>query len=149
MTCRPERYRSFPAWHSAGWPGAAVYGYGSGSFVHEYRLHHPGSSQTLSASHTIPITIAAEQGVIGEIVYIALVLVAIIGLLRGARSDPARAAIAAAFLALVFHTMLYADFLEDPVTWTLLGVGAALGTRARAQEPPARRRREAPTAVPA
>src|SRR5207248_10407459 len=28
MTRRPERYRSFPASHSAGWPGAAVYGYG-------------------------------------------------------------------------------------------------------------------------
>ena len=47
-------------------------------------------------------------------------------LLAGARGDPARAAVAAAFLALVFHTMLYADFLEDPVTWTLLGVGIAL-----------------------
>ena len=33
---------------------------------------------------------------------------------------------AAAFIALVFHTMLYADFLEDPVTWALLGVGVAL-----------------------
>src|SRR5262249_51368187 len=39
-----------------------VWGYGSGSFVHEYRAHNPGSAQTLSASHTIPITIAAEQG---------------------------------------------------------------------------------------
>ena len=43
-----------------------------------------------------------------------------------------RAAIAAAFLALVFHTLLYADFLEDPVTWLLLGVGAALAAAARA-----------------
>jgi O-antigen ligase len=120
-----------------------VWGYGSGSFVHEYRARHPGSSQTLSASHTIPITIAAEQGVIGELAYLALVLVAIVGLLRGARSDVARTAIAAAFTALVFHTMLYADFLEDPVTWTLLGVGTALAVGARAEEPAtARRRRE-------
>jgi putative inorganic carbon (hco3(-)) transporter len=109
-------------------------GYGSGSFVHEYKAQHPGTSQTLSASHTIAITIAAEQGVIGVIVYIALVVVALAGLLRGARADPARAAIGAAFLALVFHTLLYADFLEDPVTWTLLGVGAALAA-ARRTEP--------------
>jgi hypothetical protein len=34
--------------------------------------------------------------------------------------------VAAAFVALVFHTMLYADFLEDPVTWALLGIGVAL-----------------------
>jgi hypothetical protein len=30
------------------------------------------------------------------------------------------------FLALILHTMLYADFLEDPITWTLLGIGSAL-----------------------
>ena len=43
-----------------------------------------------------------------------------------------RAAIAAAFLALLFHTMLYADFLEDPVSWALLGIGAELALRAPA-----------------
>jgi putative inorganic carbon (hco3(-)) transporter len=108
-----------------------VWGYGSGAFVHVYRQRHPNSTATLAASHTIAITIAAEQGVVGEVVYLALVLVAAAGLLRGARTDPARAAIAAAFLALVFHTLLYADFLEDPVTWTLLGVGTALAAAPR------------------
>ena len=105
-----------------------LWGYGSGAFVTEYRKRHPHSSTTLAASHTIAITIAAEQGLIGEIAYIALVLVSLVVLLRGTRGDPARAAIGAAFLALVFHTLLYADFLEDPVTWLLLGVGAALAT---------------------
>jgi hypothetical protein len=38
-------------------------------------------------------------------------------------------AIASAFLALVFHTLLYADFLEDPITWTLLAIGTALAVR--------------------
>jgi O-antigen ligase len=104
-------------------------GYGSGSFVSEYRAHHPRSSQTLSASHTIPITVAAEQGVIGELAYLAFVVAAVAVLTRGVETDPARAAIAAAFLALLFHTLLYADFLEDPVTWTLLGVGVALAFR--------------------
>jgi hypothetical protein len=28
----------------------------------------------------------------------------------------------------VLHTWVYADFLEDPVTWTLLGIGVALGS---------------------
>jgi putative inorganic carbon (hco3(-)) transporter len=120
-----------------------VWGYGSGSFVHQYRAHHRGTSPTLAASHTIPITIAAEQGLIGELAYAALVLVALVGLLRGAGADPARAAVAAAFLALVFHTMLYADFLEDPATWTLLGVGTALALAASATEPVATRRRRA------
>jgi O-antigen ligase len=103
-----------------------VWGFGSGSFVTEYRAHHHSGPNTLSASHTIPITIAAEQGLIGEVVYIGLVLAAFACLLGRARGDPVRIAIAAAFIALAFHTLLYADFLEDPVTWALLGIGAAL-----------------------
>jgi putative inorganic carbon (HCO3(-)) transporter len=102
-----------------------VWGYGSGSFTTEYTRHHHRAS-SLSASHTIPITIAAEQGLIGEVAYVALVVVALFCLLRGARGDLVRCALAAAFAALVFHTMLYADFLEDPVTWALLGIGVSL-----------------------
>jgi hypothetical protein len=103
-----------------------VWGWGSGSFVKEYRAHHRATATTLSASHTIPITVAAEQGLIGELVYLALVICALVCLLRGSRGDPLRSAIAAAFAALMFHTLLYADFLEDPVTWALLGVGISL-----------------------
>ena len=124
-----------------------LWGYGSGSFQKEYRAHHPNAGP-LAASHTIPVTIAAEQGLIGEVSYVALVVVALVSLLRGARGDPVRAAIAAAFLALVFHTMLYADFLEDPVTWALLGAGMALA-RAAPQPEPARRRARAASTAPA
>jgi putative inorganic carbon (HCO3(-)) transporter len=102
-----------------------LYGFGSGSFETEYQRHNPDAG-TLTASHTIPVTVAAEQGIIGELAYLALVIVAIVGLLRGSRADPARAGIAAAFVALVVHTLLYADFLEDPFVWALLGVGMAL-----------------------
>ena len=108
-----------------------VWGWGSGSFVKEYRAHHKAVATTLSASHTIPVTIAAEQGLIGELVYIALVIAAIGCLIRRARGDPVRSAIAAAFITLVFHTMLYADFLEDPATWALLGVGVSLAAALR------------------
>ena len=59
-------------------------------------------------------------------------LAALVALFRRCRPDPARVAIAAAFLALLFHTLLYADFLEDPITWTLL----AIGVRARAARRP-------------
>jgi hypothetical protein len=37
-----------------------------------------------------------------------------------------RAAVAAAFIALVVHTLLYAAFLEDPLAWALLALGTAL-----------------------
>ncbi len=108
-----------------------VWGYGSGSFVTEYRSHNRHLATSLSASHTIPITVGAEQGLIGELAYLAFVIAAIVCLVRRARGDPVRSAVAAAFVALVFHTMLYADFLEDPTTWVLLGIGVALTGTAR------------------
>lgn len=103
-----------------------VWGYGSGSFVTEYRRHRRVTATSVSASHTIPITVAAEQGLIGELAYLAFVVSAIVCVVRRTRGDPVRSAIAAAFIALVFHTLLYADFLEDPTTWVLLAIGLAL-----------------------
>jgi O-antigen ligase len=108
-----------------------VWGYGSGSFENRYAALRRKTPTTLTASHTIAITIAAEQGLIGELPYLGLVVLAAVALLGEARRDPARAAAAAAFLALVLHTELYADFLEDPASWTLLAVGAALAYRSR------------------
>src|SRR5207302_1304813 len=69
-------------------------GWGSASFVKEYEARHHGTSTTLSASHTIPITIGAEQGLIGELAYVALVIVAGVALVRGSRGTPYRVAIA-------------------------------------------------------
>ncbi len=112
-----------------------LWGYGSGSFVLEYRAHHHATATTLSASHTIPVTIAAEQGLIGELAYVALVVVAFLCLFRRARGDPVRSALAAAFAGLIFHTMLYADFLEDPTTWALLGIGVSLAVGLPARTP--------------
>jgi O-antigen ligase len=113
-------------------------GYGSGSFQTEYERHSKTTAQNAtSASHTIPITVAAEQGVIGLALYVVLLVVALLVLFRGAGRSPPRIAIAACFAALVLHTFAYADFLEDPLTWTLLGIGLAL---ARAGEPQAQGR---------
>jgi O-antigen ligase len=106
-------------------------GFGSASFSCEY-LRHTGHSCLASAgitsdSHTIPITIAAEQGVIGLAAYILLLVAAFWRLAaRDARRDAARVAILAAFTALMVHTWAYADFLEDPIAWTLLAVGGVL-----------------------
>jgi O-antigen ligase len=108
-------------------------GYGSGSFEREYKLHKTGSQATAqnatSASHTIPVTIAAEQGLPGLFVYAALLAAAFLVLFTGAGRSPPRIAIAAAFAALVLHTWTYADFLEDPFTWALLAIGVALARR--------------------
>ncbi len=105
-------------------------GWGSGAFEREYREQNKASSvRAAAASHTIAITVAAEQGLGGLAVYLALLLAAFATLLRRVRGSVPRAAIGAAFAALVVHTLLYAAFLEDPLAWALLAVGAALARR--------------------
>jgi O-antigen ligase len=107
-------------------------GFGPGSFAQEYRAHeHVESASATSASHTIPITVAAEQGIVGLALYAALLIAAFAALFAGAGRSPPRTALAACFAALVLHTFTYADFLEDPETWVLLGVGLALAVAAR------------------
>ena len=122
-----------------------LWGYGSGSFSREYRRRERVSSQIASsASHTIPITVAAEQGVVGLAAY-GFVLAAAFRLLfaglpgmrrRGPPSvfRAARAVVGAAFAALIFHTLVYAAFLEDPIAWALMGAGLALAAAGREPE---------------
>jgi O-antigen ligase len=113
-----------------------LWGYGSGSFQTEYRRHGDASAaNAVAASHTIPITVAAEQGIIGLAVYVALLIAAFATLFRGAGRSPPRIALLACFAALVLHTWAYADFLEDPITWTLLGIGVALARRPAGGDP--------------
>ncbi|MBA3808880.1 MAG: O-antigen ligase family protein [Solirubrobacterales bacterium] len=108
-------------------------GYGSGSFETEYKRHSKTTNQNAtSASHTIPVTVAAEQGILGLALYVALVSAALLVLFNGAGRSPPRIALASCFAALVLHTWTYADFLEDPFTWALLGIGIALARQARA-----------------
>ncbi len=126
-------------------------GYGSGSFVVEYRRHERKrvSADAATASHTIPVTVAAEQGAIGLIAYLALLAAALARLLgRGAGGSIARSFVAAAFLALLFHTFVYAAFLEDPITWALLGVGTALAAAAAPRPAPADAAAESPPPEP-
>ncbi len=112
-----------------------LWGYGSGSFQHAYE-HHLGSKAPVTISHTEPITVASEQGLAGLVLYVGLIVVALwtmgAGLWargpdrRPTAADAARAALLAAFVALLVHTMAYAGFFQDPITWVLLAVGASL-----------------------
>ncbi len=123
-------------------------GWGSGSFAAEFRrreqsrVEDPAAvspeDRAVAASHTIPITVASEQGAPGLALYLGLLVAARLLLVRGARRSPARAGLAAAFAALIVHTLLYADFLSDPSTWALLGVAAALAAAPPADPAPAR-----------
>jgi O-antigen ligase len=114
------------------------WGYGSGSFPLAYRRHAATGDAPVSVSHTEPVTVAAEQGVIGLLAYAALLAVALWTLAAGTLRTEAvgRAAVLAAFVALLVHTMAYAGFFEDPLTWVLLAVGGALAAQPAA--PPRR-----------
>jgi len=148
-----------------------VYGYGSGSFPKAYTEHVKADKTQVSVSHTEPITIAAEQGLVGLASYAALLVVSLWTMTAGLRglmpglpnASPAggavggtlpeeasataggggspaatgsaglavgRAAVLATFTALLVHTMAYAGFFEDPITWVLLAVGASLSVAA-------------------
>ena len=85
-----------------------IQGYGSGSFQAAYRDHRKNKDAPVTVSHTEPVTVAAEQGLIGLAVYLTLIVVALGTLGRGlwsARATPARAAVLAAFVALLVHTL--------------------------------------------
>jgi len=116
-----------------------IEGYGSGSFQAAYREHRKDENNPVTVSHTEPVTVAAEQGLIGLIAYAALIVVALWTLGRGlwdaSPSVAARAAVLAAFVALLVHTLAYAGFFEDPITWVLLAVGASLATVPAVREP--------------
>jgi putative inorganic carbon (hco3(-)) transporter len=116
-----------------------VWGFGSGAFAERYREREDVSSERVAAaSHTIPLTVTAEQGVIGLAAYLYLVgaaLALLFGGLRRSLRERApwpgafpitRAAVAAAYCALLLHTLVYAAFLEDPLSWVLLALAAGL-----------------------
>ena len=90
---------------------------------------------------------------IGVAAYVALIAAALWTLLGGLRSlapglgrrtEPSatrpqggaacarrsrRIALAAAFCALLVHTIGYAGYLTDPLTWSLIAIGAGAGAR--------------------
>jgi O-antigen ligase len=73
-----------------------LWGYGAGSFPRAYREHAATRKAPVAVSHTEPITVAAEQGLIGLAAYAALLVAALwtmshgIGFGRGGWGIPRR-----------------------------------------------------------
>ena len=119
-------------------------GVGLGGFEHAYskRTHR---TPRQSASHNTPVTVAAEEGGVGVVLYFALIGALLLAAYRRVRHGVFGGLALSAGLCLVaifVHSLAYNDFFEDPTTWGLIGL-IALAAPVRV---PARARRPVETA---
>jgi O-antigen ligase len=77
-------------------------------------------------SHTTPLTVFAELGVVGLLLYAWLLVggMRLILQLRR-RNEPLALALGGALIGLFVHALFYSGFLEDPLTWLVLSIAAA------------------------
>jgi O-antigen ligase len=113
-----------------------VVGVGIGNFptAYEERFDPPGRLRT-PASHTTPVTIAAETGVVGLALFawfVAAALVAAFGTWRARASSARVTGLVAGFgiVAIFVHALFYSAFLEDPMAWGFVGLVALAARRA-------------------
>jgi O-antigen ligase len=114
-----------------------AFGVGLGGFEHAYskRTHR---TPRKSASHNTPVTVAAEQGAVGLVVFLWLLGALLVAAYR--RMDHpvfGRLALAAglSLVAIFVHSLAYNDFFEDPTTWGLIGlIALAAPRRVRARD---------------
>ncbi|MBD0338117.1 MAG: O-antigen ligase family protein [Thermoleophilia bacterium] len=104
-------------------------GVGLGSFEVAYAEHTglTGDEPRQAASHTTPVTVAAETGLPGLLLFAWLVAVPLVlGFRRASRSFAGRVSliVALAVLAIGVHSLFYSAFFEDPMTWGALGLSA-------------------------
>jgi len=91
-------------------------------------------------SRTTPLTVAAELGIVGVVLY-AWLLVGGARVIEGVRrrEQALGLALATSFLALFVHALFYSGFLEDPITWLVLAVAAGWLAWAEAARSPSER----------
>lgn len=107
-----------------------VAGVGIGGFKKAYAERVTGAAAARSsASHTTPVTVAAETGIIGLVIFAWLVVAGLFVAFRGSlrvtdAAGRARIVAGLAFAAIFVHSLFYNAFFEDPLTWGLLAVAA-------------------------
>jgi O-antigen ligase len=112
-------------------------GVGLGGFEHAYskRTHE---APRKSASHNTPVTVAAEEGAPGFLLFFWLVGAVLLAAYRRINHRTyGLVALAAGlgFLAIFVHSLAYNDFFEDPTTWLLMGlIGLVSPVRVRARD---------------
>jgi O-antigen ligase len=111
-----------------------VAGVGVGGFKHAYAelANLKGREPNAAASHTTPVTVAAEGGIVGFALYVWLLVAAFaLAFRRFARDVPGLTALALglAVTAIAVHSLFYSAFFEDPTVWAAIGLAAALPRR--------------------
>ncbi len=107
-------------------------GVGVGGFKRAYAervQRFKSKAPKTAASHNTPVTVAAEAGLVGLALFVALVGALLWQAFRRTTSALALAA-GLALAAILCHSLFYNDFFEDPTTWGLVGL-IALATAAR------------------
>jgi hypothetical protein len=104
-----------------------VAGVGVGGFRHAYAklAHLRGKEPKAAASHTTPVTVAAETGLPGLLLFAWLVLAALrtaFGRLGEGFDGAARLALGLALVAILVHSIFYNALFEDPTFWGLLAL---------------------------
>ncbi len=110
-------------------------GVGTGSFKRAYadRTGLKGDEPKKAASHSTPVTVAAEAGLPGLALLAWLGAAALFAAFRArGRSVAGRTAVVTGLTlgAIAVHSLFYNALFEDPTTWVLLGL-VALATAAR------------------
>jgi O-antigen ligase len=108
-------------------------GVGVGGFGREFVKRVPAHRMKDPASHTAPVTIAAETGIVGLAVFAWLVAAGLVVAFRRTRAGPnvvriAGLAAGLCLAAIFVHSLFYSAFLEDPLVWGFLAL-AALAAR--------------------
>jgi O-antigen ligase len=88
---------------------------------------HPGRTKS-AASHTTPVTVLAELGPIGLAIYLALIGSTAWAAFRAGPDRLVRFALVAALAAVLASSLFYNDYFEDPASWILTGLIAAMAS---------------------
>ncbi len=114
-----------------------VAGVGVGGFRRAYAslAHLRGKEPKAAASHTTPVTVAAETGVPGLLLFAWLVLAALrvaFTRLGEGFEGAARLAFGLALVAILVHCVFYNALFEDPTFWGLLALVVVAGRAVKA-----------------
>jgi O-antigen ligase len=114
-----------------------VAGVGVGGFKHAYAelTHLKGREPKAAASHNTPVTVAAETGIPGLLLFAWLLASGLLlAFRRFARDLPGLTALACGLVlaSIGVHSLFYNAFFEDPTVWAALGLAAVVARRPKA-----------------